>query len=138
MSTNDYINSFLTEKFSQLSLSSSQIFQGLILSLRGRLVHMLNTVPSNSMIYSTIRNNRELIGMNPIKAVISCNLSMLLSRRHPWAKEKHRILILIRNEYNSHNFINGAFKITPHPFFQYVIVMRYDCGTELYAHAPSH
>ncbi|KAF0990291.1 hypothetical protein HZS_3376 [Henneguya salminicola] len=34
MSSNDYINSFLTEKSSQLHLSSRQIFKGLILSLR--------------------------------------------------------------------------------------------------------
>ncbi|KAF0991464.1 hypothetical protein HZS_1570 [Henneguya salminicola] len=33
---------------------------------------------------------------------------------------------------NSHTFIDATFMITPHPNFQCVIVMKYDCGTELY------
>ncbi|KAF0991522.1 hypothetical protein HZS_3670 [Henneguya salminicola] len=68
MSPDDYINSSMTEKSSQLSLSSSQIFQWLILFLKERFVNVPYTIPSKGMIYSTIRNNRVLIGMNPIMA----------------------------------------------------------------------
>ncbi|KAF0985721.1 hypothetical protein HZS_3048 [Henneguya salminicola] len=51
----------LTEKSFQLSLSSSQIFQDLILFLRERFVNAPYGIPSKSMIYSTMRNNRGLI-----------------------------------------------------------------------------
>ncbi|KAF0989466.1 hypothetical protein HZS_6791 [Henneguya salminicola] len=61
MSFYDYIDSFLAEKSSQLNLSSSKIFQGLILSLRERFVNIPYTFHSNCMIYLTIRNNRGLI-----------------------------------------------------------------------------
>ncbi|KAF0988727.1 hypothetical protein HZS_5682 [Henneguya salminicola] len=130
MSPNDYINSFLTEKSSQLK----------------RFVSVPYTIPSESMICSTLRNNRGLIGMNSFEAVMSPSLG-LKRNGHPFFKrywvgdihrEKHRILILVPNEfltllrYSSHTFIDGTFKITPHPFFQYVIVRTYDCGTELY------
>ncbi|KAF0986047.1 hypothetical protein HZS_421 [Henneguya salminicola] len=48
MSLNDYINSFLTEKFSQFSLSSSQKFEGLFLSLRESRQCSSYSVPSKN------------------------------------------------------------------------------------------
>ncbi|KII64719.1 hypothetical protein RF11_05509 [Thelohanellus kitauei] len=52
--------------------------------------------------------------------------------------QTHRINIVVTNEslalmrYNAHTFIDGTFKVTPHPSYQCVIVMIYDYGTELY------
>ncbi|KAF0985925.1 LOW QUALITY PROTEIN: hypothetical protein HZS_4921 [Henneguya salminicola] len=84
--------------------------------------------------------------MNSIESVMSPPLSLERNAqpffRRYWAgetyEEEHRILIRAANEslillrYNSHTFIDGRFKITPHLFFQSDIVMAYDCGTELY------
>ncbi|KAF0990341.1 hypothetical protein HZS_4121 [Henneguya salminicola] len=84
--------------------------------------------------------------MNPIEAAMSSPLSLQRNGqsflKRYWVvdipMEMHRIPILATNEsstllrYNSHNFIDGTFKITPHTFFQCVIVMTNDCGTELY------
>ncbi|KAF0990277.1 hypothetical protein HZS_8003 [Henneguya salminicola] len=84
--------------------------------------------------------------MNPIEAVMFPPLSLKRNGqpffRPYWVGdiygENHRILIGATNEsltllrYTSHTFIDGTFKIIPHPFFQCVIVMTYDCGTELY------
>ncbi|KAF1740436.1 hypothetical protein MXB_5536, partial [Myxobolus squamalis] len=39
---------------------------------------------------------------------------------------------LTQSRHNSHTFIDRTVKITPQPIFQCVIVMIYDCGTDLY------
>ncbi|KAF0985460.1 hypothetical protein HZS_1461 [Henneguya salminicola] len=46
-------------------------------------------------------------------------------------KTQNSNLSLTLLRYNSHTFIDATFKIIPRPFFQCVIVMTYDCGTEL-------
>lgn len=146
ISATDYINRFLSDKSSQLNLGSSNIYRELLLSLSEKYVNLPYTIPSKSSVYSTIRNNRGIIGMNQIEAVISPPLSLKANGqpffRRYWVGDihgkMHRIIIWVTNEslalmrYNTHTFIDGTFKVTPHPFYQCVIVMIYDLGTELY------
>ncbi|KII73237.1 hypothetical protein RF11_09825 [Thelohanellus kitauei] len=52
--------------------------------------------------------------------------------------EQNRIIILATNEslalmrYNSQTFFDWTLKIRPHPFYQCIIIMVYDDGTNLY------
>ena len=146
ISPNDFINNFLTEKSTNLVMASSQIYQNLLVSLRDKYINTPYIIPSKSFIYSQIRTKRGLIGMNAIEAIASPPLS-LKDNGQPFFRrlwigdihgEQHRIIIWITNEclsllrYNTHTFIDVTFKVTPHPFYQCVIVMTYDCGTRLY------
>ncbi|KAF0985558.1 hypothetical protein HZS_851 [Henneguya salminicola] len=79
------------------------------------------------MIYSTIRNNRGLIGINPIEVVMSLPLR--------FKRNGQTLLVLTILRYNSHTFIEGTFKITPPPptrILSRCRRMTYDCETELY------
>lgn len=142
----EYGEKFLAEKSAQLSLYPNQIYQEFLLTMMEKFVNVAYQMPSKSHIYSIIRQNRGLVGMNSLESVMTPPLSLKRNGepffRRYWVGdihgEQHKILLWSTNEslalmrYNSHTFIDGTFKITPHSFYQCVIVMIYDCGTELY------
>ncbi|KII71181.1 hypothetical protein RF11_09202 [Thelohanellus kitauei] len=116
ISVDDYINTFLANKSSPPNLGSSDIYRELLISLREKY----------------------------IEAVMSDTLSLQVKAqpffRRYWLGDidclTHQIIILVINEtlvlMLQHTFIDGTFKVTPHTFYQCVIVMIYDYRTELY------
>ncbi|KII69355.1 hypothetical protein RF11_09780 [Thelohanellus kitauei] len=67
----DYINTFLADKSSQLNLCSSDIYCQLLISLSEKYVYTPYKIPSKNCVDSIIRNNRGLVERNQIEADVS-------------------------------------------------------------------
>ncbi|KII74823.1 hypothetical protein RF11_14502 [Thelohanellus kitauei] len=125
----DYINTFLADKSSQINLGSSDIYRRLLISLGEKYVNTPYTIPSKNCVDSIIRNNRGLVERNHIEAVMSPPLILKVNGqpffRRYWVGDidgqTHRIIIWVTNEslalmrYNTHIFIDGTFKVTLNP-----------------------
>lgn len=141
-----YIENYITIKSGSLELYPNEIYLQLLCQLRDEFSDIPYQIPSKKWVYSKIRENRGASNFNSIQAVSMPPYSITrngtpLFRRY-WLGEihgeQHQILIWATNEslsymrYNTHTFIDGTFRATPHPFYQCIIVMVYDRGTETY------
>ncbi|KAF0987982.1 LOW QUALITY PROTEIN: hypothetical protein HZS_6352 [Henneguya salminicola] len=77
-----FFDTLILEKASQLNLYPNQIFRDILLIMRDQFVH--TPIPSKNQVYSTIREQRGLIGMNSIEAVVMPPKLSLLPNNQPF------------------------------------------------------
>jgi hypothetical protein len=141
-----FVEQFLRKEAEIISRMPLQIYQGLLLELNREFAGKAYAIPGKAEVEKSIRDIRGQMQATDIASMESPPLSVTSSGRHFLRRnwygdirgEYHRVLIwtsdalLALLRYEEHTFIDGTFKIVPKHFYQCVIVMTLDRGTNLY------
>ncbi|KAF0991025.1 hypothetical protein HZS_3638 [Henneguya salminicola] len=115
--------------------------------MRDQFVHTPYSLQSKNQVYSAIREQQVLSGINSIEAAMSPPLSLLPKNqpyfRRYWVRDihgvQHKIMIGATNpslsllRYNGHTFVDGTFRTTlSRPFYQCLIIMVFDQANYLF------
>lgn len=146
ISPEHFIEDFIQTNANDLSLYPNIIYQNLLVNLRSQYQNIPYKIPSKSSTYMKIREIRGAVNLNSILTIMNPPYNIKKNGqpffRRFWCGdvhgEYHKIIIWCTNEclslmrYNSHTFVDATFRSTPAPFYQCLIIMVHDIGTNLY------